>query len=106
MHFPLQATIIDCFTVKIKFSDGYFSALFKWQGYKLHFITDGLMSLVCGPSDAFLFPLSLQPPYDRPPQRRENRRGFLSLPSPFSAYSECNPTKGKLPYESDRSIND
>ena len=28
MHFPLQATIIDCFTVKIKFSDGYFSGNF------------------------------------------------------------------------------
>ena len=61
MHFPLQATIIDSFTVKIKFSNGYFSGhfffgLFKWQGYKLHFISDGLMSLVCGPSDAFLFP--------------------------------------------------
>ena len=46
---------------KIKFSDGYFSGHFflpfyKWQGYKLHFISDGLMSLVCGPSDAFLFP--------------------------------------------------
>ena len=114
MHFPLQATTIDCFTVKIKFSDGYFSGHFfflpfyKWQGYKLHFISDGLMSLVCGPSDAFLFPLSLQPPYDtkRSLQRRENRRAFLSLPSPFCTYSECNPTKGKLPYEGDRGIND
>ena len=28
MHFPLKATIIDCFTVKIKFSDGYFSGHF------------------------------------------------------------------------------
>lgn len=61
--------MIDCFTVKIKFSDGYFSghfffAFYKWQGCKLHFLSDGLMSLVCGPSDAFLFPLSLQPPYD------------------------------------------
>ena len=42
----------------------FFFAFFKWQGYKPHFISDGLMSLVCGPSDAFLFPLSLQPPYD------------------------------------------
>ena len=57
-----------------------FFPFFKWQGYKLHFISDGLMSLVCGPSDAFLFPLGLQHPYDtkRPLQRRENRRGFLS----------------------------
>ena len=86
----------------------FFFAFFKWQGYKLHFISDGLMSLVCGPSDAFLFRLSLQPPYDtkRPIQRRENRRGFLSLLPPFSAYYECNPTKGKLPYEGDRGIDD
>lgn len=49
------------FHCKIKFSDGFrwtffFFAFFKWQGYKPHFISDGLMSLVCGPSDAFLFP--------------------------------------------------
>ena len=89
MHFKLQADTIDCFNVKIKFSDGYFSGLFfffaffKWQGYKPHFISDGLMSWVCGPSDAFLFPLSLQPPYDtkRPLQRRE-QKGF-SLPTSF-----------------------
>lgn len=104
--------MIDCFTVKIKCSDGFlwtfFFAFFKWQGYKLNFISVCLMSLVCGPSDAFLFPLSLQPPYERkkPLQRRENRRGFFSLPSPFCTCSECNPTKGKLPYEGDRGIND
>ena len=28
MHFPLQATTIDCFTVKLKLSDGYFSGHF------------------------------------------------------------------------------
>lgn len=28
MHFKLQADTIDCFNVKIKFSDGYFSGLF------------------------------------------------------------------------------
>ena len=52
--------MIDCFTVKIKLSDGFlwafFFAFFKWQGYKLNFISVCLMSLVCGPSDAFLFP--------------------------------------------------
>lgn len=28
MHFKLQADTIDCFNVKIKFSDGYFCGLF------------------------------------------------------------------------------